>query len=136
MGHRINYKLNINTLNGYTFQIEMTTMSKKQEQYDKYNNTFDNIRRKIEEHYENKVLDKFISDNNIDITKQKGNWWLWNDDIVNEMRKYMEKCQILIYNGEILTHEMILNDKVILKDNDNIDVIFIPNPRLENLNNQ
>ena len=136
MKHRINYKLNINTLNGYTFQIEMTTMSKKQEQYDKYNNTFDNIRRKIEEHYENKVLDKFISDNNIDITKQKGNWWLWNDDIVNEMRKYMEKCQILIYNGEILTHEMILNDKVILKDNDNIDVIFIPNPRLENLNNQ
>ena len=136
MKHRINYKLNINTLNGYTFQIEMTTMSKRQEQYDKYNNTFDNIRRKIEEHYENKVLDKFISDNNIDITKQKGNWWLWNDDIVNEMRKYMEKCQILIYNGEILTHEMILNDKVILKDNDNIDVIFIPNPRLENLNNQ
>ena len=136
MKHRINYKLNINTLNGYTFQIEMTTMSKRQEQYDKYNNTFDNIRQKIEEHYENKVLDKFISDNNIDITKQKGNWWLWNDDIVNEMRKYMEKCQILIYNGEILTHEMILNDKVILKDNDNIDVIFMPNPRLENLNNQ
>ena len=136
MKHRINYKLNINTLNGYTFQIEMTTMSKRQEQYDKYNNTFDNIRRKIEEHYKNKVLDKFISDNNIDITKQKWNWWLWNDDIVNEMRKYMEKCQILIYNGEILTHEMILNDKVILKDNDNIDVIFMPNPRLENLNNQ
>ena len=136
MKHRINYKLNINTLNGYTFQIEMTTMSKKQEQYDKYNNTFDNIRRKIEEHYKNKVLDKFISDNNIDITKQNDQWWLWNDDIINEMRKYMKKCQILIYNGEILTHEMILFDKVILKDNDNIDVIFMPNPRLENLNNQ
>ena len=77
-----------------------------------------------------------MSDNNIDITKQNDQWWLWNDDIINEMRKYMKKCQILIYNGEILTHEMILNDKVILKDNDNIDVIFMPNPRLENLSNQ
>ena len=81
-----------------------------------------------------KVLDKFTSDSNIDTNYEYD--WLWNDDIVNEMRKYLEKCQILIYNGEILTHEMILYDKVILKDNDNIDVIFMPNPRLENLNNQ
>ena len=123
-----NHNSNINTLSGYTFQIKMTTISKRQEQRDEFKNTFKNIQKQITTHYENKIIDKFKLDND-----NTDGQWLWNDDVVNEIRKYASKCQILIYNGKTLTHEMILNDDVILKDNDNIDVIFTPNPILQKL---
>ena len=124
------YRLNINTLSGETFKINMYNL------YQSKKYALQEIMDKIRKHYKYKLLDKYIYDNNIEIPDgfwkygKKGNDYVCgaSNDVVNEIEKY-RRCDLkLIYNGVILTNEMIFNNEVVLKNNDTIDVIFIQWP--------
>ena len=128
---RYDYILNINTLNGETFNIYMIRTEKENECIE-WCCTMSKIKASIACHYEHKIIDKFIADNNVILPRSywkygmNGDGYLCGatDDVIIEIKQYKPEHQTLIYNNKILEQEDIINEIVRLNDNDCITVVF------------
>ena len=117
-------RLNINTLNGDEFTINVGELKPQCSIFD--------IKIKISNHYTRKLLDDFIEKNNVDIPFGYSRYGRNNDEyfcgasdeVKNQIQKYRPQHQQLIYNNKILTHSSVVNNEVCLHDNDNITVVF------------
>jgi len=125
------YILNINTLNGETFTIQMLRRSEEDE-CQEWLSTYHHIQNQIQWHYEKRILDAFIEDNNVIIPKGCWKYGTENDgyfcgateDVINKIKRYGPEHQKLLYNNELLTQDKIINKTIRLNNNDCITVVF------------
>ena len=125
------FKLNINTLSGETFTIEMYR-PEKEDECKEWCCTMTKIKRHIACLYKHKLIDKFIEDNNVVIPKGYWKYAMIDDgyacgateDVIHEINKYRPEHQTLIHNNKNLEQEDIINETVRLNNNDCIPVVF------------
>ena len=125
------YVLNINTLSGDTFNIELLRRSRGDELIE-YMSTERGIRNIISSHYTCKRLDKCIEDNHILMPKDHWKYGTKDDGylcgateyVINEIKRYNPEHQKLIHNNTIVSQVGIINGSVRLNDNDCITVVF------------
>ena len=108
METQLDYTLNINTLNGDEFTINILNIPTRNSDFMTWLNTHLQIRKGIASYYEQKLFDE----NGV------------SDAVINQIKTYRPQHQTLIHNDKILTHEQLLKGKVRLNNNDCITVIF------------
>jgi hypothetical protein len=123
------YILDINTLSGETFTTKMVRRSEEDEHIE-HLSTVRIIKARIAGHYEHKLLDKFIEENNVIIAKcyskygDDGYFCGATEDVISEIKRYKPEHQTLIYNNNILEQKRIIHGTRSLHENDCITVVF------------